>query len=298
AAGVDDALLARVERVAVRAELDAELRLGRVGLERVAAGAVDGRLDPLRVDAFFHGRTFLRTWTPAWYGRRLLGRWLLGGGAGRGRGRGDRVDADLLAVGLLPPLELDLPVDQGVDRVVLAHPDVAAEAELRAALADDDVAGADELAAELLDAEALRVRVAPVARGADAFLVSHSNTPDGELLFRGPRAPLRPGDLVDDEPGVVLAVAGPLAVAHLRLVLEDDHLLAFGVRVGHRRADHGAGDQGRADDGGLVVVDREHLVELDLRARLARARQLLDEHGVADPDLVLLPAGLHDRVRH
>src|SRR5918998_721997 len=61
----------------------------------------------------------------------------------------------------------------GVERVVLADADAGAGAEAGAALADDDLAAADGLAGERLDAEALCVGVAPVARGAEALLVCH-----------------------------------------------------------------------------------------------------------------------------
>src|SRR5699024_4039740 len=56
AAGVEDLLLAGVERVAVRADLDgdATVFLGRVCLERVPATAQLGRLHVCRVDLSFH----------------------------------------------------------------------------------------------------------------------------------------------------------------------------------------------------------------------------------------------------
>src|SRR5438132_7994869 len=53
--GVDDALRAGVEGVTVRAELDADCRPGRAGLERVAADAGDLRVDVLGMDAWLHG---------------------------------------------------------------------------------------------------------------------------------------------------------------------------------------------------------------------------------------------------
>ena len=56
AAGVHQLLLARVERVAVRADLDVELGLRRARLERVPAGARDGREDVLGMDAGLHRR--------------------------------------------------------------------------------------------------------------------------------------------------------------------------------------------------------------------------------------------------
>src|SRR5207253_982689 len=84
----------------------------------------------------------------------------------------DRVDAHPLTR-LVLVLELHDPVDERVDRVVAAEADVLAGVEHRADLTDDDVPGDDLLAAELLDAAKLRIRVAPVLRGADSFLVCH-----------------------------------------------------------------------------------------------------------------------------
>src|SRR5919108_5659714 len=54
AAGIEKLLLARIERVAVRADLDVQLGLRRTGLERVPAGAGDGRQDVLGMDASLH----------------------------------------------------------------------------------------------------------------------------------------------------------------------------------------------------------------------------------------------------
>src|SRR5215210_3375856 len=52
---VDQLLLARVERVAVGADLHVDLRLGRAGRELVAAGAADVSLDVLGMDVGLHG---------------------------------------------------------------------------------------------------------------------------------------------------------------------------------------------------------------------------------------------------
>jgi hypothetical protein len=56
--------------------------------------------------------------------------------------------------------------------VVRPHADIASGIPFGAALADDDVAGQHVLAAELLDAEALALRVAAVARRAADLFVS------------------------------------------------------------------------------------------------------------------------------
>mgnify|MGYP003693838575 CR=1 FL=1 len=80
---------------------------------------------------------------------------------------------------------------------------------LCAALADDDAAGVDELAAVRLDAEALRFRVAAVARAAACLLVCHGGC--------APSA----DDAVDLEFGVVLAMALVLLVVLAAAHLED-----------------------------------------------------------------------------
>src|SRR3954449_4026644 len=54
AAGVHELLLARVERVAVRADLDVDLRLGRARRELVAARAAHVGFDVLGVDVGLH----------------------------------------------------------------------------------------------------------------------------------------------------------------------------------------------------------------------------------------------------
>src|SRR5436853_3110700 len=60
ARGVDDLLLARIERMAVRAHLDLQIVTeGRARLERVAARAGDGDLSVVGVDCGFHGRLTL-----------------------------------------------------------------------------------------------------------------------------------------------------------------------------------------------------------------------------------------------
>src|SRR3954454_47030 len=73
--------------------------------------------------------------------------------------------------------ELHDPGPLGEDRVVLADAHALARVELRAALADDDLASRDGLAGEHLHAEALGVRVAPVAAGAEPLLMSHPRPP-------------------------------------------------------------------------------------------------------------------------
>src|SRR3954447_17104505 len=68
AAGVHELLLARVERMAVRADLDVELGIRRPRLERVPAGAGHGREDVLGMDFGLH---CLPRIAAAWWGPTL-----------------------------------------------------------------------------------------------------------------------------------------------------------------------------------------------------------------------------------
>src|SRR5690348_12701945 len=52
--GIEDALLAREERVTLRAHVHTQLRLGAAHRKGVATGARDGRLDVLRMNSGFH----------------------------------------------------------------------------------------------------------------------------------------------------------------------------------------------------------------------------------------------------
>src|SRR5439155_6070163 len=69
--------------------------------------------------------------------------------------------------------ELNLAVDKREQGVVLAKADILARVPLGAALAGNNVAGDGVLTAEQLQAQALAVRIAAVARGAACFLVCH-----------------------------------------------------------------------------------------------------------------------------
>src|SRR5207244_4134841 len=74
-------------------------------------------------------------------------------------------------------LELHAAGARREDRVVLADPDAVARLEAGAALAHDDLAAAHGLAGEHLHAEALGLRVAPVAARAEPLLMSHPSSP-------------------------------------------------------------------------------------------------------------------------
>src|SRR5438874_4572220 len=71
-------------------------------------------------------------------------------------------------------LEFDVTVDSREQRVVRGPLHILPRMELRAALDHDDSSSPDEFPAEPLHAEVFRIGVAPVARGADALLMSHA----------------------------------------------------------------------------------------------------------------------------
>src|SRR3989475_6859749 len=70
-------------------------------------------------------------------------------------------------------VELDLTVDHREQRVVRGAAHVQAGVELRPPLLHEDAPRGHELPGEPLHAQVLRTRIAPVAGGADALLVSH-----------------------------------------------------------------------------------------------------------------------------
>src|SRR3954466_6129301 len=186
----------------------------------------------------------------------------------------------------------------GVQRVVAAHADALAGLEAAAALADDDLAAGDGLAGEHLHPEALGVRVAAVAGGAEALLVCHLlRRLLGRLglLLRRRAAALavaaRPDDVGHLDAGEVLAMAGALAVAALRLELEDAQLLAAEM-LDDLRVDADLREVVGAEDD---VVGAEH-DRLEGHGGPGLVGQALDEQGLALLDAVLLAAGLHDRV--
>src|SRR2546425_390087 len=84
-----------------------------------------------------------------------------------------RIHAHLVPL-LVLVLELDLPVDDREQRVVGPTTDVQAGMKFRAPLLHQDAPRAHELSPERFHAEVLGARVAAVAGGTDALLMSHS----------------------------------------------------------------------------------------------------------------------------
>src|SRR5262249_55601280 len=102
-------------------------------------------------------------------------------------------------------------------------------------------------------------------------------------------------DLGDTDAGIELAVAELAPVAHLRLVLEHDDLVAL-VVAQHLRPHGRAGDQRRAHgELALAVRDRQ-----DLTAPHPAPQLCVDAVNIqhlAGADLVLLPAGPNNCVQ-
>ena len=88
---------------------------------------------------------------------------------------GERLDAHLPLLTLR--LVLNHTVDERVNRIVAAKPDVAPRMHARAALADEDIAGLDGLSRVNLDTTALARTIAAIARGALSFFVRHGMSP-------------------------------------------------------------------------------------------------------------------------
>ena len=59
AAGIDELLLAGVERMALGADFNEDVLLGAAGLDDRAAGAADGGLLVIGMDALSHGNSLL-----------------------------------------------------------------------------------------------------------------------------------------------------------------------------------------------------------------------------------------------
>src|ERR1044072_1306601 len=202
----------------------------------------------------------------------------MGSRSGRRPSALDRDDVHGLLAALLA--ELHRARGQGEQRVVATTTDVHAGVEPCATLANDDLACVHHLAPEPLYAEALGVGVTPVAGAGRTLLVCHCC----QLLLG-----LDVGYL---DAGQLLPVTLPLVVAGLVLELVDPDLGTLGLLDDLAQHRH-LGQLGRVGRD-VVAVDDEQRGERELGPRLTV--ELLDLDDVADGDLVLLAAGLDDRV--
>src|SRR2546430_8164053 len=84
-----------------------------------------------------------------------------------------RVDTHALALVRQGRLKLDVPIDQGIERIIAAQAHVDTRLPARATLAEDDTTGPQVLATEFFHAESLRLTVAPIARAPHSLFVCH-----------------------------------------------------------------------------------------------------------------------------
>src|SRR6266550_2109540 len=84
-----------------------------------------------------------------------------------------RVDTHALALVRQGRLKFDVPIDQGIERIIAAHAHVDTRLPVRATLAEDDTTGLQALATEFLHAEALRLAIASIARASHSLFVCH-----------------------------------------------------------------------------------------------------------------------------
>src|SRR5437763_5742616 len=217
--------------------------------------------------------------------------WNIGGRVVRGRdaraAASESELADAYEAALAAPLELHAAVAEREDRVVAPEAGAGAGAEPRPALAHDDRAGPHLLAGEHLDAEHLRIRVAPVPGRAETFLVSHL-----AFLLRGKRRlQSRNCALPVRVRALVLERGFELGLPPLRGALRDlrDGHVAIALRETFRRRGGGCLLLPllllRLRGGRSLPADR---LDLDLRQARAEAR-LAAVAGLravlADPDL-------------
>jgi len=212
--------------------------------------------------------------------------------AGPPSGDGD-VDALAVTQAALDALEGHHAIHEGEQGVIGAAAHIEAGQDGGAALADQDRTGGHALTAIALDAEALGVGVAAVARGACAFLVGHGNEGkrEGRDVRSKPASSLVPGAVVGSQlipaqgqgSGAAAASGDGLAVQLDRLNHHPGELLTMTVlatrlllgthlvdhhlgtaAVGHHLELHsGACDERLTQGGALGVLQQQHRLEGD-----------------------------------
>src|SRR5204863_1628652 len=203
-----------------------------------------------------------------------------------------RQDADHAAVRAVI-LKPDAAGDSGENRIVLAQSGVEARPEAAAPLAHDDGAAGDQIAVVRLDTQALRVRVAAVARAALSFFMSHMFFDWGSRFlvpcsrsvpwFLGSLVPWFSGsgnngnqgnsisndDFGDSDARVDGAVAARLPLAFAPLFLEHADLWPTRLAVDNGD-DTRIGDEGGADENlAAILFDQQHVFDRQLIPRRA-----------------------------
>ena len=183
---VDDRLLARVERVAVAADVDAQLGPGRADRERRCRTSRSGP----RPGSTWDGCRASRGSPPAPSVRVVARRWSSATGSLGAMRRPRRARRGCASSYLVWCSKWTVAGDRGEDGVVAAEPGAVAGQEGHPALADDDRPGRHELAVADLDAEPLADAVAAVLRARACLLVGHRlarPSSGARLLGRGRR---------------------------------------------------------------------------------------------------------------
>src|SRR6266542_6110393 len=137
-------MLACEERVAVAADLDAQIRFRGASLPRSATGStMHGGLRVLWMNFRLHYSLLARD------------------------------DANFLSPLFIIRRELHLAFGESENGVVAAHPHVHTRVYACAALPDDDRAGQDYFSVEALHTKSLGLGIAPILRATAAFLMCH-----------------------------------------------------------------------------------------------------------------------------
>jgi hypothetical protein len=124
-------------------------------------------------------------------------------------------------------------------------------------LPDDNGTGEDLFSIISFDTEPLPGTIATVNGTAAALFMSHLKSP--LLVF----ANARENDVIDGEPGILLAMAGFLSEMVLVLEFEDDYFLTFdkAPRGSH---DFGAFDSRVANSGLFIIRNQQDFIQLYL----------------------------------
>jgi hypothetical protein len=179
------------------------------------------------------------------------------------------------------PVEANLTVRKGEERVVASHADVLSSVELGTALADEDGASGNDLSAETFHTQALAAAVASVPCRSLTFFMCHG----GILrLFAGL-------DRFDFDPGAGLTMADGAVIAFPAAIFESDNFGGpiMGYHFGH---DLGTGNGGLTNLDFGVLSQKENVRKLSRRTGFSA--KAFNFKGLAFANLVLLASCADD----
>jgi hypothetical protein len=130
------------------------------------------------------------------------------------------VNADPLSI-ISGRFEFDFTIDQGINGIIFSQSDIVAGLDLGPVLPDYNSPCQDFFPCISFDTQSLSGTIPAVSGAASALFMSHLTSP--LLVFVN----IRFNDIVDDQPGILLAVSGLLRVMGLVLELEYDYF--FGL---------------------------------------------------------------------